>query len=421
MIAEILSTGDEVCFGAIVDSNAAHIAAILSDMGVEVVRHDCVADDLTSIVTVLTEIGKRADIAVITGGLGPTVDDITAEAAALAAGVPLVLNHTAKSLIENFFSKFSRKMADSDIKQAMLPEGSTPIFNEMGTAPGFIIPIGKCRCYFLPGVPREMERMLDEQVASDIIRCRGSDHISSRTFMLSVFGLPEAVVNDRLKGISSVFPGVKLGMLARFPVIQVKLTVYGKDKDAIHLIGQQAKAWTVDKLGETVFSTEGHAMETEVGEVLKQNHLTIAVAESCTGGLISHMLTNVAGSSEYFLLSAITYSNQAKQNLLGVSSETIEKYGAVHEETVRQMADGIRRISGADIGLSVSGIAGPTGATADKPVGTVCIGISMSGELIGRRFQSPFQERLSNKQIFAICALDMVRRELMRLKIKGKF
>jgi nicotinamide-nucleotide amidase len=416
MIAEIISTGDEVCFGAIVDSNSAHIAATLSDLNIEVIRHSCVGDDLSSISKILVEIGTRADIAVVTGGLGPTTDDLTAEASARAAGVRLAMNQDAKSCIEKFFAKFSRKMAESDIKQAMLPEGSTIIVNEMGTAPGFILTIGRCRCYFLPGVPKEMELMLVHRVLPDIIAYRGSENYLSRTFMLSVFGLPEAVVNDRLKEISSVYPEVKLGMLARFPVIFVKLTVSGKDMESIQDIGEKARAWSLEKLGDTVFSKEGNAMEAEVGALLKKNTATIAVAESCTGGLISHMLTNVPGSSDYFLLSAVTYSNQAKKSILGVSPETIENFGAVHEETVKEMADGIRRISGADFGIAVSGIAGPTGATEGKPVGTVFIGIATSEMTIARRFQSPFQERLSNKQIFAICALDMLRRELLRLK-----
>lgn len=416
MIAEIISTGDEVCFGDIVDSNAAHIAATLSDLNIEVIRHSCVGDDLPSITKILDEVGKRADIAVVTGGLGPTTDDLTAEASARAAGVRLAMNQDAKSYIEKFFAKFSRKMAESDIKQAMLPEGSTIIVNEMGTAPGFILTIGRCRCYFLPGVPREMEQMLVHRVIPDIIVFRGKGKYLSRTFMLSVFGLPEAVVNDRLKGISSIYPEVKLGMLARFPIIFVKLTVSGKDMDFIQDIGEKARAWSLEKLGDTVFSKEGNAMEAEVGALLKKNTATIAVAESCTGGLVSHLLTNVPGISDYFLLSAITYSNQAKKSILSVSSETIEKFGAVHEETVKEMADGIRKISGADFGLAVSGIAGPTGATEGKPVGTVFVGIATSEMTIGHRFQSPFQERLSNKQIFAICALDMLRRELLRLK-----
>jgi len=261
-----------------------------------------------------------------------------------------------------------------------------------------------------------MEHMLDHQVIPDIINLRGKVDLFNRTFMLSVFGLPEAVVNDRLKVISSQHPAVKLGMVARFPIIYVKLGVSGNDDDTIRDIGEQAKTWALEKLGDAVFSIDGNTMEEEIGALLKKNHATIAVAESCTGGLISHLLTNVPGSSEYFMLSAITYSNQAKQRMLNVLPEIIEQYGAVHEETVKVMADGIRKLSGADIGLSVSGIAGPTGATEDKPVGTVCIGISMSEQLIARRFQSPFQERLSNKQIFAICALDTLRKELLKSK-----
>ncbi len=419
MIAEILSTGDEVCFGTVADTNAAHIAAKLWDLGIDAVRHTCVPDDMALISRALTEIGKRADISIITGGLGPTIDDITAEAAAQSAGVPLVLNQTARDYIENFFAKISRNMSGSDIKQAMLPLGAVPILNHWGTAPGFILHIGKCRCYFLPGVPKEMEHMLDEHVIPDILKIRGNDNVFHHTWMMSVFGLPESMVNERLKGISSVYPQIRLGMVARFPVIYVKMTLSGTDKDAIFSMGENAKAWALEALGDVVFSSQGRTMEAEVGFMLKKNRLTLAVAESCTGGLISHLLTNIPGSSEYFLLSAVTYANAAKQNLLGVSRQILEQYGAVHEETVKLMAQGIQKISGADIGLSVSGIAGPTGAAKDKPVGTVCVGVSRKDKTTAARFQSPFQERLSNKQIFAICALNMLRQELKTMELKG--
>jgi nicotinamide-nucleotide amidase len=412
MKVEILSTGDEVCFGSIIDSNAAHIASAISELGIEVTRHSCVGDDMNALVAILSEIGMRADILIATGGLGPTIDDLTASAAATAAGVKLSLNQSAIKYIDDFFAQFKRKMAESDYKQAMLPEGSTPILNRMGTAPGFILTIHRCCCYFLPGVPREMERMLSDQVIPDIISQQGDEKNITRTAMLSIFGLPEASVNDRLKSFTSSHPDVKLGMVARFPIIYVKLFMSGDNEEQIIAEIEKAKQTTVNTLGDYVFSTDGATMESEVGRLLKYRKLTLAVAESCTGGLISHLLTNIPGSSDYFVFSMVTYANIAKTDNLRVSAATIEKFGAVSEETAREMAENIRKKSGASYGLSVSGIAGPTGATKDKPVGTVCIGIAGAEGVISRRFQSPFQERLSNKQIFAICALDAIRRHL---------
>jgi len=413
MIGEILSTGDEICQGSLIDSNSAHIAVLLNEINIRVTRHSSVGDDKDELAAILSEIGGRADIAVITGGLGPTIDDLSAEAAAKAVGVDLQLDQDAEKSIEKFFAMFSRKPSSSDIKQAMLPVGATPILNACGTAPGFRLNIGQCRCYFLPGVPKEMENMLSESVIPDILEFFGEqkDTVTLKN-QLSVFGLPEAIVDEKLKGFESLFPRVKLGMLARFPVITVKMTAVGTDKADLSDEIEKAVQWSAKQLGEKVFSLEGRSMEEEIAFLLKKNKATIAVAESCTGGLVSHLLTNIAGSSDYFLFSGVTYSNDAKRIVLGVSEETLQTFGAVSEETVRGMADGVRRISGATYGLATSGIAGPAGGTDQKPVGTVCIGISMPDKTLGYRFNLPFKERLSNKQIFAICALDLLRKEL---------
>ncbi len=413
MIGEILSTGDEVCLGSVIDSNSAHISAGLDEIGIRVTRHSCVGDDMVELVAAMAEIGSRADIAVITGGLGPTVDDLTAEAAAMAAGADLLLDPVASKSIETYFAGFSRKMAGSDIKQAMLPCGATPIVNTCGTAPGFIFKIGRCRCYFLPGVPKEMKAMLSLSVIPDIAVYQGLEKSVTLRRELSVFGLPEALVNEKLKGFKLLFPMVKLGMIARFPVITVKMTAIGTDRKILADEIEKSGRWSADQLGDKVFSLEGRSMEAEIASLLVKNHATIAVAESCTGGLISHLLTNIAGSSDYFLFSGITYSNDAKRKILGVPEETLITYGAVSEETVKEMADGVRRISGATLGLATSGIAGPTGGTDERPVGTMCIGISLPDKTVAYRFNSPFKERLSNKQIFAICALDLLRKQLL--------
>ncbi|RJP88275.1 MAG: CinA family nicotinamide mononucleotide deamidase-related protein [Desulfobacteraceae bacterium] len=426
MNGEILSTGDEVCSGAINDTNAAHIASGLKDIGVRVTRHGCVGDDMKDLVAVLSEIGERSDIAIVTGGLGPTVDDLTAEAAAKAGGIGCALDESALTNIRHFFDKFSRKMAPSDIKQAMLPVGAIPIYNPAGTAPGFIQTIGRCRCYFLPGVPGEMEKMFAASVLPDIASLLRKGRVVTCQRQLSVFGLPEARVNDRLAGFSERFPSIKLGMLARFPVITVKLTGFcplNSREDSMECDIQKAAVqneidragdWAAERLGDHVFDRDGRSMEAVVGDLLVKQSATLAVAESCTGGLVSHLLTNVAGSSGYFLFSGVTYANQAKMDVLGVSKETLDTVGAVHEETVVQMAEGVRRLSGADWGLATSGIAGPSGGTSDKPVGTVCIGVASEKGSRAFRFYSPFNERLLNKQIFAIWALDTLRKMLIK-------
>ncbi len=413
MIAEILSTGDEVCQGTVVNSNAAHIASVLSEAGIRVVRHTCVGDDLNVLVPAFREIAERADIAVVTGGLGPTMDDLTAEAAARTAGVTLRKNAEAMGGIVEFFQRFSRSLSPSDHKQAFLPEGALPLPNQWGTAPGFTMTIGHCGFYFLPGVPMEMARMLSGSVIPDIMSRAGGKEQVLRTRSMSVFGLPEAVVNDRLENFEKQHPGVCIGIMARFPAIYVKVSVIGPRTSDLDERLERAHAWVMDQLRERVFSSSGQTMQETVGQLLIQKGATLAVAESCTGGLISDWITNVAGSSDYFLFSAVTYANAAKIDLLGVPPDIIADFGAVSEETARQMASGVKRISGSDYALSVTGIAGPSGGSKDKPVGTVCVGLSGPATLVSRKFQSPFSDRLYNKQIFAMVALDLLRKELV--------
>ncbi len=400
MKAEILATGDEILTGAVIDSNSAHIAQELEEAGIEVVRHGCVGDDIEAIATILKEISTRADMAVVTGGLGPTLDDITAEAAARAAGVELVFDREAMSC------------------QAMLPEGAECLFNSVGTAPGFVLRTGRCVFFFLPGVPSEMRRMFSGGVLPWIDKLQKGERSFSLVKTISTFGLTEASVNERLAGLTEKFSGIKLGLRARFPVIYVKLYVRGKDKERADILLEKASEFVLNKIGECAFSADGESMETVVGGFLRREKATIAVAESCTGGLISNLLTNVPGSSDYFLFSGVTYSNKAKIKVLGVSEATLKKYGAVHEETAKEMADGVRRIAGATYGISTSGIAGPGGGTNEKPVGTVCIGIATADSVEAYRLNFQFNERLRNKMIFAITALDLLRQKL--LKHKGK-
>lgn len=412
MIAEILATGDEIRSGALVDSNSAHIAQELETMGAAVTRHLCVGDDMDQLTAVLGEMAARADLAVVTGGLGPTIDDITAEAAARAAGVSLVLNKTALLAIEAFFASRGREMGPSNRKQAMIPQGADMIPNPVGTAPGFCLSLGKCLFFFVPGVPFEMKQMMADAVLPAIRSRFGKERETVRVKTLSTFGLPESATGEKLEGIESVFPGIKLGLRAKFPEIQVKLYYAGQDEAAVDALLTAGTEWVRERLGHWLFSETGQSMEEAVGDLLRQKGATLAIAESCTGGLIAHKMTNVSGSSDYFLFSGVTYSNEAKIKVLGVSKETLKQHGAVSEETAREMAEGARRIAGADYAVSTTGIAGPEGGTSEKPVGTVCIGIASPDEVKARRFVLTFPSRRMNKTMFAVTALDGLRRVL---------
>jgi len=344
--------------------------------------------------------------------LGPTTDDLTAEAAARAAGVEPRFNQTAFENVESFFKTFNRPMTESNRKQALLPVGSKLLYNPVGTAPGFSLKIGTCLFYFLPGVPYEMRRMLAEHVIPEMLTLQGDAAMHSRVKTITTFGLPESLAGEKVAGVEAVFPCVKLGLRANFPQIQVKL--YGRDTDLALLDQRMAEAgqWVLERLGRNVISENGERMEAVVGRLMLERSASIGLAESCTGGLLANWLTNVAGSSAYFFFSGVTYSNQAKIDVLGVKPETLERHGAVHEETAREMAEGARRVAGTTYGLSTSGIAGPDGGTEDKPVGTVCIGYAGPDRSFGRQLYFPFGKRLMNKKIFAMAALDILRKEL---------
>ena len=287
MLAEILATGEEIRTGALVDTNSAHIARALEAAGVEVVRLGAVGDDLPRLKAVLVEIGARAEAAVVTGGLGPTVDDLSAQAAAEAAGLDLVQDPAALAAIEEFYRRRNRSLNPSVRKQALLPRGAEMLANPVGTAPGFSLQIGGCRFFFLPGVPSEMKRMLAEQVLPGIERMRGPvrEHRPVRTF--SCFGLTESLTGERVEGREGRFPGVKLGLRAKFPEVQVKLYTSDASEAAALARLDAASDWVRGRLGDRLFSETGAAMEAVVGALLQARKATLAVAESCTGGLLA--------------------------------------------------------------------------------------------------------------------------------------
>jgi nicotinamide-nucleotide amidase len=418
MIAEIIATGDEIRTGALVDSNSAYIAGHLEAIGLTVGRHTTTGDDLRQLVAVFQESAARARVVLVTGGLGPTSDDRSAEAAALAVGDPLVFHPDAFAVTERFYQRRQRPMAPSNRKQAMLPETARVIDNPLGTAAGFRLSLERCDFFFLPGVPGEMRRMLADTVLPALDARLGGDRRAGLLQTLTAFGLPESVVGERLAGFEDAFPELILGFRAKYPEIQVKLYGRGAAADLdLQRLGE-AREWVARRLGERLLAPAEITLEARVGQLLAERQATLAVAESCTGGLIGHKLTNVAGSSDYFLLSAVTYDNAAKQKLLGVSPEILASHGAVHEITAQAMAEGVRRLAGATYGLSTSGIAGPGGGSPDKPVGLVCIGLATPQGATAGRFHFYYGNRRAHKSIFAAAALDMLRLELMGLSPK---
>jgi len=413
MKAHVLSTGDEVLLGDIIDTNSAFLCSALKEMGIPVEKITTIGDDVDLIAANIAQISLQADLCLVTGGLGPTQDDLTALACSRAANDPLELKPDALTLMTSYFEKRGFELTRENEKQAVLPSTAKILVNHNGTAPGFYLKINRCLFCFMPGVPYEMKMMFEKEIKSVLIRKLNLlDRIPIER--LTVFGLGESKVGAVLNGFDKKFPNMRLGFRANFPVIELKIILaqscFKQEESAPGLA--DAKKWVMSQLKNRVVSQHGLTIAQEVGQMLTRQNKTLAIAESCTGGLIANMVTDVAGSSDYFLFSGVTYSNDAKMNILGVKQKTILDHGAVHEKTAIEMAQGARKCSGSDFAISTTGIAGPGGGTADKPVGMVCIGLA--GPLVSeaRTYRFSFEDRDKNKKMFAMTALELLRRHL---------
>jgi nicotinamide-nucleotide amidase len=414
MTAEILSTGDEVLLGDLVDTNSAFLCDRLKQMGIRVSQITVKGDDVDAVCGTVEAISRRATLCLITGGLGPTQDDITAMACAKAMKESLVLNPAALASMKTYFDRRGFELTPDNEKQAWLPASATVLENIHGTAPGFAFQLNQCWFFCMPGVPSEMKQMMETCVVPRIQTVQGT---RARLFIrrFTVFGLHESKVGVLLASFNDRFPDIRLGFRASFPTIEVKLVCdSSKDEKATQTVLEQAGLWVAQQLGSKVVSHTGLSLEAEVGKLLAKQGQTLAVAESCTGGLISHLITQVPGSSQYFLLSAVTYADSAKTHVLGVKPNTLETFGAVHETTALEMAAGAKRVAGSDWAVSTTGIAGPGGGPTSKKVGTVCIGVAGPGGVaVSRKFEFRFDDRDKNKKIFAAMALELLRRYLI--------
>jgi nicotinamide-nucleotide amidase len=373
MTCAVLSIGTELTRGELTNSNASYLGAELTALGFELVEHDTVDDNRARIVEAVERLAGKVRVVVCTGGLGPTTDDITTEAVAAALGVRLARDEVSLELIRRRLEKFGRALSASNSKQADFPEGADILPNPVGTAPGFGVRIGECAAYFLPGVPREMKKMFEEQVVPRIRGMASNNHYQLR---LRTFGLPESVVGEKLAGVEADFPGTIIGYRARFPEIEVKVLVKAASHSAARDLCERATAEVRARLGGYVFGDADDTFAGVVGRALRTKGWTLAIAESCTGGLVGHMLTREPGASDFLLLDAVTYANSAKSRVLAVEEETIRWHGAVSSEVAAAMANGAKRVSGADIALALTGVAGPGGGSDEKPVGTVFIALA---------------------------------------------
>jgi nicotinamide-nucleotide amidase len=406
MTCIVLSIGTELTRGELVNSNAAWLGAELTALGFEVSEHAVVDDDLGRIVSTLERVASNARVVVSTGGLGPTTDDLTSAAVARALGVSLVRDEASLEHIRRRLERFGRTMTPTNAKQADFPEGAEILANPAGTAPGFGVRLGECLFYFMPGVPFEMRQMFEEQVTKRIRALAPNNLFQAR---LRTFGLPESIVGEKLAGVEEAFPGTTIGYRAHFPEIEVKVLTRSTSLAAAHELCDRATAEVRARLGATIYGASDDTFAGVVGKSLRGRGWTLAIAESCTGGLVGHMLTREPGASEYLLLDAVTYANSAKSRILGVDEEIIRWHGAVSPEVACAMAQGARRVAGADLALSLTGVAGPSGGTEDKPVGTVDIALAKPDGSVEHKHMLFTGERGRIQTLAAYTGLQMVR------------
>jgi len=397
-----------------VDTNGPYLAQRLFGQGISVQRIVSVGDDAGAIAGALKESITRSDLVLITGGLGPTRDDVTTEVITKVLKKKLVFYPEALDHINKILGSYNVATTEGQKKQAYFPEGAEIIPNPKGTAPGFLIKEGKTLLVFLPGVPRELEAMVEETILPRLENeWKRETYFQSRT--LRLFGIPESKVDDLLKDIFENQREITLSFLPLFPEINVHITIREKSKDkACARLAYWEKAIR-ERLEPYVFGTDEDTMEEVVGNLLRKVKATIAVAESCTGGLIGHRLTNIPGSSDYVERVVVVYSNQAKIDLLKVPEEVILTHGAVSEPTAKLMAEGIRNLAGTTLGLSTTGVAGPAGGIPEKPAGTVFISLTDEKETSTKEYRFP-GDRQQIKLMTSEVALNSIRQYFLKKK-----
>jgi nicotinamide-nucleotide amidase len=414
MKAIILSIGDELVLGQTVDTNSAWISQQLVAVGCAVMQHTTVADDQSSIERAIRETAPRCDVLIISGGIGPTEDDLTRQAVASVMGVELKLNEAWLARLNDFFSRLGRTMPQSNRIQAMIPRGATIIENTAGTAAGIRCTLtAGCDLFVMPGVPKEMKSMFTRDVLPVVTHASSGAAIVSRT--LHTFGMGESWVAERIGSLMMRQLNPSVGTTVANGYVSLRINARFGDKGNATTEAERVAAACRERLGDIVFGEDEQTLPQAVAGLLvhhRSSALTVATAESCTGGLLAKLLTDIPGSSDYFRQGWITYSNDAKMRELGVSADTLAHHGAVSVEVAREMSAGARLRAGADHALSITGIAGPGGGSEEKPVGTVCISLAAGQGVIARRFHFP-GDRETIRDRSAKMALSMLRYHLL--------
>ncbi|MBI4548987.1 MAG: competence/damage-inducible protein A [Ignavibacteriae bacterium] len=412
MKAIIITIGDELLIGQVINTNAAYISERLNSVGVEVIRIVTIGDDEAEILHSLQEYSKKYDVIVMTGGLGPTHDDITKKALCKFFQTELVSSQEARAHIEQFLRQRNYPWSEAAEEQTLIPRGSIVIPNKLGTASGLLFEQDRKYVIAMPGVPYEMEAMVEEVVVPYFKQKAGAKVILHRT--LKTTGIPESQLAKRLENLTELLKDCKLAFLPSTSGVNLRITVIESDRKTAEQKINTIEARIREKAEKYIYGVDSETLEEIVGKLLKSRKLKIAIAESCTGGLLADRITNVPGSSQYLDRAIVTYSNQSKIELLDVPKDLIEQHGAVSQEVAEAMASGIRKISNTDIGISTTGIAGPTGGTPEKPIGLVWIGYSDENQTLALKFHfGDGRRQIKERAIQA--ALDLVRRKLLKL------
>ncbi len=412
MKAYLISIGDEILIGQIVNSNAAYIAEKLNDISVDVVKMVAIGDSEKGIIEELDVAFSQAELVIMTGGLGPTHDDVTKSAVTKYFDSELVFNETVWERVKEFLEQRDMEIKEIHKTQAEVPKGAEIFENSKGTAPGLWFERDGKYLAVMPGVPAEMKAMLDDYL---IPRVRLMTELTGETVLrktLLTTGLPESEVYLKLGNLDELLDGAELAFLPNQFGVRLRITVKAPTRDEAHdkllLVEQRIRA----KIGRYIYGVNNQTLEEVVAKLLIEREITLTTAESCTGGLIASRLTNIPGSSAFFDRGIVSYSNGAKVELLNVDEDTLNTYGAVSPQVAEQMATGVRQIYGADLGLAVTGIMGPGGATATKPVGLVYIALADEEKCTVKEFHFG-TDRLTNKDKTSQKALDMLRRYLL--------
>ena len=412
MKAYIITIGDEILLGNTLNTNAAFIGEQLFEINIPVVKTSVVGDDNAAILSELKIASESADVILITGGLGPTHDDVTRKSIVDFFKTELIESQEVLNDIKSLFEKRKREVTSVNADQAKVPKIADVIRNQYGTAPGLWIEKENKIFIVMPGVPYEMEGMIESTVIPKLKDKIGDENLIFKKKMLLTTGIAESTLFERFGNLDELLQGSKLAFLPNQYGVKLRVSVEGNDekevKDRLMEVEQRIRS----KAGRFIYGTGEDQLEGVVGRLLLERELKIATAESCTGGLLGNMLTNVSGSSKYFERGVICYSNAAKVEILKVNEDTLAEHGAVSMEVAMQMAEGVKSTSGADIGLATTGIMGPTGATPEKPIGLVYIGYCDEKVCTAKKFKFG-EDRLLNKQRTAQAALDFVRRQLL--------